>query len=223
MTGLLKKISYLLIFAAVSVAINILNVSAEVNIGNGKLFTCLDQQIIVVKSNKVFSLKKALRRFNSIILRSNGTLSTAQKGSSQFKKARKQKKNAIQGRKDALSCQQGELQPKPSIVGSWNLLTENGSTPIELDFDSLTITFTDNSFESTFTGTTLTCDWTGSYTNTSKGSGLILLTNSGVGGTACEQAIGQFRSATFELSEDGNILTLDYRPDGTLQVFERIN
>jgi hypothetical protein len=107
--------------------------------------------------------------------------------------------------------------------GRSHLLTENGITPAELDFESLTITFTSNSFESTLTGTTLTCDWTGTYSNPGKGSGLILLTNTGVGGAACEQAIGQFRSATFELSEDGNILTLDYRPDGTLQVYERVS
>lgn len=214
------SIHQLLFILLIILLLSTKHATAQTPISNGKIFVCQEKEIISVKSDQPVTLKNALKRFNAIILRTNGILATAEQGSSQFKKARKQKRNAVQGKKDARGCIAGELK---TIVGNWNLITENGSTPNELGYESLTIVFTESAFESTFTGTSLTCDWTGTYTNPGKGTILILLTNTGVGGTACEEAIGQFRSTTFELSEDGDTLTLDYRPEGTLQVFERVS
>jgi hypothetical protein len=220
MTRALKKIICATVLLTTTLVFEVNYAFTEIVIGNGKLYNCIDQQIVALRNNQVVSLNIAVRRFNAIISRANIILATSAQGSSKYKQALRNRRAAARGRSDAKNCLQGELV---SVVGSWNLITENGSTPAELGYTSLTIDFTINSFESIFTGTTLTCDWTGTYTNPDQGNILTIRTRTGEGGTICEDAIGQSRNAQFELSSDGNTLTLDYRPSGTLQVFERVS
>jgi len=105
-------------------------------------------------------------------------------------------------------------------VGVWNIVTEDGRTPIENGYNSVVLALTPGAFSSVFDSDAVTCAWKGSLTSTTT---TITITTDAATGPPCGQAIGKTRTAQFTLSADGNTLTLDWTAAtmGTLQVYRR--
>ena len=214
-----KVLSFFLLITSILVIFTA-PVYAATDIGNGKLFICSGTTIISVKTNTEVTPKKAIRKFKRIIRKKNEIIANSPKGSKRRKKAVRAKKAARRGLKDAKSCRDGTLGD--SLVGTWNIVTENGMTPSEHGYTSLSITFTDNGFISVLVGPT-NCNWQGTYSSDDNLATINVTTTVGTGGAPCSQAVGKTVPATVTFSDNGNTLTLDYRPNGTLQVFERIS
>ena len=188
-------------------------VHAETNISNGKLFLCVDKLILNAKNMRTTTPRKAKITFNNIISEQDSIIARSLPGTKIYKKATKARKVAKKGLSDIKLCLNGKLP----LIGDWILLTENGSTPPELGFNSLSLTFKPNKFISIFSSDTLTCNWEGKYTvgeNT-----LSITTEQATGGPSCLSAIGQIRTAN--VSFNGNNLVLDYRPGGALQEYNQ--
>lgn len=197
------------------------NVIAATDIGNGKLFKCENQTIHLSKNNNEVSLKKAAATLKRLIARQKTIISSNKKGSKKFTKAVAAKKAALQAKNDLKLCSNGSLGS--SIRGSWNLILENGHTPAENGYNALTLDLSATTFISELDGPT-SCHWEGTYTANDTEGTFVLVTTVGTGGAPCSNAVGQDRNATFELSEDFNTLTLDYRGSGgALQVYERVD
>ena len=193
---------------------------AATDIGNGKQFTCSGTTITSVKKGTEITAKKAIKKLKRAIKKQTLRVKNSSKGSKARKKAVRAKKAAKRALKDAKSCRDGTLGD--SLVGSWNIVTENGMTPEEHGYTSLSLTFTDNGFTSVLVGPT-NCNWQGTYSSDDNLATINVTTTVGTGGTPCSQAVGKTVPATVTFSDSGNTLTLDYRPNGTLQVFERVS
>jgi hypothetical protein len=194
---------------------------ADSNIGNGKLFVCSDGAIISVKRGTEFTKSRAIAKFKRIIKRKRALIASLPKGSKRRSKAIAAKKNARQGIADVRACEEngGGVD---LYDGTWNLVTENGMTPAENGFTSLTLTFSSTTFTSDYTSDSLNCHWAGTYSKSSNPVTTTLLTTSATGGGSCDSAVNQERTAATSFTDNGNTLTLDYRPEGALQVYERV-
>jgi hypothetical protein len=53
------------------------------------------------------------------------------------------------------------------------------------------------------------------------GNKLSIETETATGSSVCSDAVREERQASISLSDDRNTLTLDYRPDGAVQVYGR--
>lgn len=106
------------------------------------------------------------------------------------------------------------------LTGTWSLVTENGSPPAALGYNSTILTLDDETFSSEYDGSAGVCTWSGTYTSTPTS---MTWTADAASGPPCDQALGQTRTAQVSLSADGDTLTLDWTatPMGTLQVYER--
>lgn len=109
-----------------------------------------------------------------------------------------------------------------SVEGVWNLITEDGSPPSALGYNSIVLTLEDGTFSSVFDGSAGVCTWSGTYTATESE---LTMTAEVATGPPCDMAIGQTRTAQMNMSVDGNTLTLDWtaQPMLTLQVYERVS
>ncbi|RMG42827.1 MAG: hypothetical protein D6719_05390 [Candidatus Dadabacteria bacterium] len=195
---------------------------AQIAIGDGKLFTCSGTTIKSVKTGSEVTPKKALAKFKRIIKKLKQRMRSLPRSSKKRKKLNERKKAAKKGLRGTKRCRDGELAGLSQLVGNWNVLTENGKTPAENGYTSLTISFTSTTFTSILTGP-VSCNWTGTYTTSTSPDKATLLTTAATGSTFCQQAVNKESSALVTISTDGNTLTLDYRPTGTLQVYERIS
>ena len=193
---------------------------AQTPIANGKLFLCDDNVLIRTNNNSLISLKKVRKRFNNIIQRNLAILMTGDLTEKQFKKIKKIIRNAKKGRKDAKKCTTGQL-PLPIYYGTWSLVSENGQPINEIDINSLLLTFSGSGFTSNLDGTSLYCQWTGSYEFNQSLTSMTQTTLTSNAILGCSSAVNQTRTAIVEFSDDNNTLTLDYRPDGALQVYNR--
>ncbi len=197
------------------------NLFATTDIGNGKLFVCSASSIILAKKLTTVTPSRAKAKFKTIIAQQNSIISNTSNSSAKIAKAIEARKNAKAGLKDVKLCENAELDG--TIRGDWNLTFENGLTPVQNGYNSMTISFAATGFIQDFDGSSVDCHWEGTYSNSSDRTSVVIKTTIGTGGTICSQAIGQERNAIVSLSEDKNTLTLDYRPEGTLQVYERVS
>jgi hypothetical protein len=197
------------------------NLFATTDIGNGKLFVCSVSTIISAKKLTTVTPSRAKAKFKTIIAQQNLIISNTSNSSAKISKAIAARKNAKAGLKDIKLCENSELDG--TIRGDWNLTFENGLTPVQNGFNSMTISFAATNFVQDFDGSSIDCHWEGTYRNSSNPERVVIKTTIGTGGTICNQAVGQERNAIVSLSEDKNTLTLDYRPEGTLQVYERVS
>jgi hypothetical protein len=189
------------------------------DIGNGKLFQCVDGVIRSVKTGETVLQAKAIKKFKKIIRRKKAAIASAPKGSRKRKRAVAAKKAARQGIADTKECDGGDGS---SLDGLWSLVTENGMTPSEAGFTSLTLQIDSGGFTSILQGPT-SCIWSGAFSSTETEA--TVTTSSASGDESCQNAVGNTRVAALSLSNNGNTLTLDYTANagGTLQVYMRVS
>lgn len=217
----MKKIATFLSSAALTVLFYAVPVIAETEIGDGKLYTCSGSAIISVKTSAEVPVKKALAKYKAQIQKLTQRLALLAKGKKRTK-ALQARSTAKQGLRDTKSCRDGLLDGTYAVLlGSWNIVLENGNTPEENGYNSLVLQFFDGEFVSELEGDAIDCHWEGDF-SVSESDSLSQTTTVAVGGGSCDSALNQTRSASISFSEDGDTLTLDYRPNGALQVYERI-
>lgn len=103
-------------------------------------------------------------------------------------------------------------------IGVWSLVSESGAPA------SGQLTLNATSFSQTVDFQGGTCTWTGSVSNVTA-TKLTITTATADGAPQCSAAVGQSATPSWDVSDDNNTLTLDYRgaiPLGTLQVWSRI-
>lgn len=211
------------LFLSLSLVLPVASALADTDIANGRLYFCRNTDVLSARDETPVTAQAAKRRFRRIIAAQQEIIADAPVGSAERRRAVRERNNARQGLADVDACVAGELDgPQARLIGNWNLLLEDGQTPAENGYNSLTVSFTATEFVSEFDGNALDCHWEGTYNSLSEGAAILQLTTVGTGGLACESAIGQSKSADVEFSEDGNTLTLDYTPEGTLQVYQRV-
>jgi hypothetical protein len=107
-------------------------------------------------------------------------------------------------------------------VGVWTIVLEDGRTPAENAYNSVTLTLDASTFSSTYDGSGGLCTWSG--TNTTTADTMTWIADASTG-WPCDQAIGDTFTAQMTLSADGNSLTLDWTANAglTLQEYERVS
>lgn len=65
---------------------------ANTDIGNGKLYTCNDSNIISVKTNEIIATNTAIKKFKKLINKQNKILQNTSKGTSRYKKQKRQER-----------------------------------------------------------------------------------------------------------------------------------
>lgn len=104
-------------------------------------------------------------------------------------------------------------------IGAWSQVTEAGQPATG------TLTLEAASFEQESDFGTGICVWTGTVSDADDET-FTITTETASGEAVCDQAIGGSASPTWEVSDEGDTLTLDYTdagvPFGTIQVWERV-
>ena len=110
-----------------------------------------------------------------------------------------------------------------AFIGTWSMVTEDGKSPSALGYDSLLVTFSNWYYTADISAPTFWCYWGGDITYTDTAITVILEDALG-SSDFCSQSPGSTIIAAWDISDDGDTLTLDWRggaPNGTLQVYTR--
>lgn len=200
-------------------------VVADTDIGDGKLYYCSSASIFSASNSSTLSEQTARKRLKRKIAKLSKKIRSLSKSNKKRKAAVKSRKSLREALKDVASCVSGELESSSRLDGEWNLVTENGLTPAENGFTSLTLSIDGEDFISEYAGDEFSCHWEGTISTIEESPYTVsVLTTVGTGGTFCSQAVNNSKDALVTLSEDSNTLTLDYRSDGgSLQVYGRIS
>ncbi len=191
------------------------------NIGDGRLFQCSDGLIFSVKTQEQVSAANAKKKMKALIARYSRKISSLPDGSKAISRLLQKRKSARQALKDIKSCTAGSSENP--LVGTWNLILENGMSPAENGYNSLILNFSASTFSSHYDGSSFDCLWSGSYSHAQDFSSATLLTTQASGNEFCNQSLDQSQTAIVEFSNDGNQLSLDYTASsGALQVYEKV-